>query len=98
MSIPLIIVVATVLMSLRTIMIAGTAFYLVCQKQILARYRIYRCGYGEGQWQSELRATLMIIPFDACLVVPMHVFGWIRPGPVTGWNVAVSFILMFVWF
>ena len=98
MSIPLIIVAAIVLMSLRTMVIAGTAFYLVCRKRLLARYRIYRCGYCEGQWQSELRATLLIIPFDACLVVPAHVFGWIRPGPIAGWSVAASFTLMFVWF
>lgn len=82
----------------RTAIIGGLV-YLWSQRSALARrWRIYRQSLPEGQLRWEIKATLLVLAFDALVVTGVRELGIVRYQPshdVVG--VLLTFLLVFVW-
>lgn len=82
----------------RTAIIGGLAFRWSQRSALADRWRVYRLALAEGQVRSEVRATLLVILFDAAVFASARASGFINytDSPTVA-NVLASFILIFVW-
>jgi sterol desaturase/sphingolipid hydroxylase (fatty acid hydroxylase superfamily) len=82
----------------RTAVITGTVLALV-RSPLGARRRVFALGSDPGQIASEVRATVVVILFDAAVFTALHLSGVLRTASGVGLGeVLLTAAAAFVWF
>ncbi len=91
-------VVAAGYLGLRSLVVAGSATWLVQHTEAGRRRRVYRRAAAPGQWRSELTAGVVTLGFDALVLATVLHLELLPVVPPTPWNLGLGFGLLFVWF
>lgn len=86
------------LMAVRTAVVAGSVAALI-RLPMVQRFRIYRVPHLPGQFFSELRATCVVMIFDAAIFVTVNQLGLLHKAiDPSLWAILATAFLAFVWY